>query len=103
MRGVTNWYNEKPYDDRIQISPAVTAIESASRSPKSVYEALTTGKNKKRAIKDVLTLIGLLSGLPVGALGRPLGYVADVEEGKTRPKNAAEFGQGLATGHTRRQ
>ncbi len=86
------------YDDRISVSPAVTALESAARAPHSVYEAIVNDGRKKTAIRDTLTTIGLLTGLPVAPLGRPLGYLADVQEGEVEPEGPADVARGLVTG-----
>jgi hypothetical protein len=91
-------WSGKGYDDRISTSPAVSAIESAVRSPKSVYEAIAKGKGTKKAIRDVLTLVGLLTGAPAGALARPLGYLSDVDEGKANPESGLDFARGLVSG-----
>lgn len=93
-----NKWNKKWYDDKITVSPAVTAIESAVQAPHSVYKAIVDDGNEKRAVKDTLSLIGMATGLPAGALGRPLGYLADVHQGKARPENALDVARGLISG-----
>jgi hypothetical protein len=93
-----NAFNDKWYDDRISTSPAIAAIESAVSAPKSVYSAIKDQGSKKKAIRDSLTLLGLLSGVPVAPLSRPLGYLADVQEGKADPTGAVDFVRGLLTG-----
>jgi Large polyvalent protein associated domain 22 len=93
-----NQWNKKWYDDKITTSPAVTAVESAVRAPHSVYKAIVEDGNEKRAVKDTLSLIGMATGLPAGALGRPLGYLADVHQGKANPKGALDVARGLISG-----
>jgi len=93
-----NAWNDRWYDDKISVSPAVQAIESAVRAPHSVYEAVVNDGRRKTAIKDVLTTIGLLTGLPVAPLGRPLGYLADVAEGREEPETPADLARGLVVG-----
>ena len=93
-----NAFTKVRYDDRISVSPAITAVESAARAPKSVYEAIVNDGRRKAAIRDALTLIGLLTGLPTAPLGRPLGYLADVEEGEVEPTGPADVARGLVTG-----
>jgi hypothetical protein len=92
------FHSERPYDDRISVSPAITAIESAARAPASIYEAIVHDGRKKIAIRDTLTAVGLLTGLPVAPLGRPLGYLADVADDKTTPAGPVDVAQGLVTG-----
>lgn len=93
-----NQFNKKAYDDRITTSPAISLIESSVRAPKSVYEAIINDGNQKKAIRDSLTLLGLLSGLPVAPLGKPLGYLSDVSQGEVDPENVFDFTRGLVTG-----
>ena len=98
LNTVVNQWNKKWYDDKITVSPAVTAVESAVRAPYSVYKSIVDDGNEKRAVKDTLSLIGMATGLPAGALGRPLGYLADVHQGKARPENALDVARGLISG-----
>jgi hypothetical protein len=93
-----NRFNDKQWDDNIRVSPLVTTLENAAGAPKSIHQAVTTGEGKKAAIRDVLTLLGLVTGAPVAPLSRPLGYAADVSEGKAQPKGALDYTRGLITG-----
>lgn len=93
-----NRFNDKWYDDRLNTSPSVSAVESAVGAPYTVYKAIADEGSKKRAIQDSLTLLGLLTGFPTAPLSRPLGYLADVNEGKAEPTGPIDFGRGLLTG-----
>lgn len=93
-----NMFNNKWYDDRISTSPVVSLIESAVRAPHSLYQAMSEEGHSKRAIRDVLTLIGLVTGLPAGALMRPLGYLGDVADDKAQPQDAGDVARGLLSG-----
>jgi len=95
-----NAFNDKWYDDRMSTSPAVSMLESAAHSPFSVYNAIENEGSQKKAIKDTLTAIGMVSRLPVAPLGRPLGYLADIEQGKAEPSSPADMARGLITGRT---
>ena len=97
--GINAW-NDKWYDDRISSSPAVSMLESAVHTPVSVYKYIAEEGSAKRAIKDSLTLIGLLTGLPVAPLGRPLGYMADVAQGKVEPSGPIDYSRGLISGRS---
>lgn len=101
MSGI-NSFNNKWYDDRIQSSPAASALESAARAPSSIYKAIAEDGSKKKAIQDAFTLLGLMSGLPVAPLARPLGYLADVSEGKAEPTGPIDFLRGITTGKSGR-
>lgn len=95
-----NKFNKKWYDDDIRTSPAITMIESAVSSPHSVYKALFDDGSKRSAIRDVLSLIGLLTGAPVMPLSKPLGYLSDVSEGNVFPEDNLDFTRGLITGRS---
>lgn len=93
----TKWYN-----DRITTSPAIAMIEGAVvGNVKNVYRAATgEDVSTKKAARDFLTALGLLSGLPLAPLSRPIGYLSDVAEGKTEPAGAVDFIRGLVTGRS---
>lgn len=93
-----NAFNDKWYDDRISTSPAVSLLESGARVPHSLYKAMSEDGHSKRAVRDVLTLIGLVTGLPAGALSKPFGYLADVNDGKANPEDAGDVARGLLSG-----
>lgn len=78
---IANTFNGKPYDDRMSTAPAVSMIESAAKAPSSVYRAVVEDGKASRAIRDTLTLVSLMTGIPLTALGKPLGYAADVSQG----------------------
>lgn len=97
---LTTAFNNKPYDDRMTTSPSVSTLEAATIGVgKTVINVASddkdvTGKN----VRDVLTLISLVTAIPVTVLGRPVGYVIDVEAGKTEPTGPIDVTRGLVTG-----
>lgn len=93
-----NVWNKKPYDDRISTSPAIAAVESTIRAPRSVYKAIADDASWKMAVRDTLTAIGMITRLPLGQLGKPLGYAADVAQGKAVPQGASDVARGLLAG-----
>lgn len=70
-------FTPERFDDKIGASPAISQLESAIRAPRSIYRAVAEDGNPKAAVRDGLTAAGLLTGLPVGVLVRPAGYLAD--------------------------
>jgi len=56
------------------------------------------GKLSGRNVRDVLTLLTLLTGVPVSALGKPIGYAMDADAGKFEPTGPVDYGRGLLTG-----
>jgi hypothetical protein len=95
---MVNRFNDKPYDDKLSTSPVISILEATLRTPYSVYKAAFDDGSWKTAIKDSLTLAGIATGLPLGVLARPLGYAADVEQGKVEPANSADYIRGLISG-----
>ena len=91
-----NAFNDLPYDDRIMSSPAIAALEASFRGVADLWDEKRRGTG--RNIKDVLTLVSLLTGVPVAALARPGGYLADMESGRAAPANPLDLLRGLVTG-----
>jgi hypothetical protein len=86
-------------DDKLSLSPVISIIESTVVAPVSVYESIKENKDlKKKTVKDMLQLMGIMSGLPLGPLGKPIGYQMDVEAGKANPENLVDYTRGLVTG-----
>jgi len=86
------------YDDRIQTAPAISVLESAVKAPASIYRAIIDEGKTSTAVKDAMTLLGLLTGLPAPALGRPIGYLSDVAEDVSEPTGPVDVVRGLLTG-----
>jgi hypothetical protein len=100
MSGV-NMLNDKWYDDRISVSPAVSMLEAVTRTAfLHPYQALSEDKdvNMQRVVRDVLTTVGLATGLPLGALARPIGYAVGEAEGRFESANELDYVRGLITG-----
>jgi hypothetical protein len=96
-----NLMNDKRYDDRMSTSPALSTLEAMGRTVfQYPYQALFTETeiSTKMMVKDVLTTIGMATGLPLGWIGKPVGYLVDVKEGKTEPTGPVDFTRGLISG-----
>lgn len=95
VRGVTS---SNPYDDRMSLSPSIQALEAATFGVAKTAENVAQGQLSGRNVRDVLTLLTLLTGVPVSALGKPIGYAMDAEGGKIQPTGPVDYGRGLITG-----
>jgi len=96
---VTNGFNDKRYDDALVVTPVQSTLTQAAAAPKDIYRAVTEGKGQKAAVRDTTTLLTLVTGVPLfAAAGRPLGYLADINEGKVQPTGPVDFARGLVTG-----
>jgi predicted lactoylglutathione lyase len=96
--GVVNAANNKPYDDRLATSPAVSMIESTIRAPISVYKSIVEEGSAQKATRDVATAISILTGIPVTAVARPLGYAAGIVDDKIAPTGPVDAARGAVTG-----
>jgi hypothetical protein len=95
---VVNAMNDKPYDDRLATSPAISMIEAAFKSPVSLYKAMFEDGDKSKAVKDVASLISLFTGIPANIAARPASYMVDVAEGDVQPTGPVDAARGAVTG-----
>jgi hypothetical protein len=112
INAIVNATNNKPYDDRIGTSPAISMLEASVRGGTSVaggavegVSRVLTGKKllnddelKARDVLDVATLVSMSLGLPVNAAAKPLAYATEVNAGRVRPEGPADTARGLITG-----
>lgn len=96
---VIGGFTSAPYDDRVSTSPAISVIEAGARVPYEVYKSAFEGDEfSRRDVRDTLNLLGIITGLPLGALGRPVGYATGVAQGDVVPTGPADAARGLITG-----
>jgi len=93
-----NRFNDMVYDDRLSTSPVVSTVERASGAPASIAKAVQTGEGERRAVMDGLTLLALITGIPMGQLAKMTGYAMDVSSGDAQPQGPADVVQGLTSG-----
>jgi hypothetical protein len=95
-----NRFNDKWYDDKINVSPAVSILEASVGTGFDAWRLATEEDTRlKRPMKDALTLIGMATGLPLAPLAKPAGYLTDIAQGHIdEPDNSAEFARGLVSG-----
>jgi Large polyvalent protein associated domain 22 len=94
-----NQLNDKAYDDRVSASPAITAITAVvGTASKTATGQLFDDKKVKGDVRDALTALGILTGMPTGALSRPLSYEIDRQAGKARPTGPIDAARGYVTG-----
>lgn len=87
------------YDDRVSVSPAISMFDASLALPGTYYEAIVEGEGLKgRDVRDTMNMLGLISGLPVGALGRPVAYGYGVATDQIEPTSAADAARGVVTG-----
>ncbi len=104
VNSIIGGFTANRFDDRMNIAPAINFIENMAATPAEIYKAVDEdGDLKKKTVKDALMLMGILSGLPIGPVGKPVGYLMDVESGKANPSGPIDFTRGLVTGRPGQQ
>jgi hypothetical protein len=99
VAGVNRIATDNQMDDRVSLSPAVSIVETMATVPAAVAEQIIErGELSKKTVKDALMFLGVASSLPIGVLGKPVGYIMDVESGKAQPSGPIDFTRGLVTG-----
>ena len=100
-----NSFNDLPYDDRITTSPSISTLEAAGVGTARFLINATdpdkeiTGKN----VRDILTLMSLVTGIPFTILGRPVSVQIDIERGFVDPENIPDHIRALITGKASRR
>jgi hypothetical protein len=91
-------FNDKPYDDKVSLSPVVSMAESSARVPAGVAKIAKGEGDWSRTIKDSAALATLATGIPFTLLGKPVSYAADVMEGDIEPEGPVDATRGAITG-----
>lgn len=87
-------FTGQTYDDRLSISPLIGMIEAS----KGVTNLMTKDELRSRDIRDAMNFFGTVTGLPMGAPARPIGFMIDMEQGKQKAENPLDYSRGLLTG-----
>jgi hypothetical protein len=92
-----------PYVGRIMTAPAYGLIEGSGKAIQQTVEILNDEDvNARSYTRNMLDLLSVVTGLPLGFLKKPLGYMAGVEAGDIRPADAGEFVQGVLSGRAKK-
>lgn len=99
LRLASDAADDKPYNDKLQMAPAVRVIEKGVVALTQGFESLyEQGEVTGRALRDGMALFSALSGVPTRPISRALSYQAQVEAGKVEPTSDYDYFRGLATG-----
>lgn len=94
-----NLTDDKVYNDRLSISPGMSMAETTIRGGVNLLQGEVFDERlTKTEVRDTLTLIGMATGAPTGALARSAGYLVDVENGRADPETPVDYAIGLTTG-----
>jgi hypothetical protein len=72
-----------------------TIVGAAVKTPMAVVKGEDL---RKGDIRDLMTAIGVGTGLPLGPLAKPMIYLKDYREGEAYPSGPIDFTRGLITG-----
>lgn len=92
-----------PYVGRIMTAPAYGLIGGSGKAIQQTVEILNDEDvNARSYTRNMLDLLSVVTGLPLGFLKKPLGYMAGVEAGDIQPAGAGEFVQGILSGKAKK-
>ena len=92
-------YGEDPYAGRLFSSPAIDLLSSGAKGVGDVVDIIAGEEvDARRATRNILDLTTLVTGIPMGAIKRPAGYIAGVVAGDYSADNAGDVVKGLVTG-----
>lgn len=92
-----------PYVGRIMTAPAYGLIEGSGKAIQQTVEILNDEDvNARSYTRNMLDLLSVVTGLPLGFLKKPLGYMAGVEAGDIQPADSGEFVQGVLSGKAKK-
>lgn len=89
----------KAYETRLSASPAASVLATTLRTGSKLAKGeLTDNKGQRAEIRDGLTALGLITGVPLAPLAKPINYARDVQSGKARPSGPIDAARGVLTG-----
>ncbi len=90
--------NHNPADDKMSITPVMNSLDALANIPVDLWKAEQGKANAQKTIRDIATVISVTVGLPANLAARPIGYLAGIDQGKTKPTSDADMVRGLLTG-----
>lgn len=88
-------WTEAQWDDDIRLSPVVQLAESVVKAPAAAGRLISDDTMRRKDVKDVLTAISLIVGVPVAQAAKPIGYLVDPRSKSDGPLDTA---RGLVSG-----
>ena len=88
--------NDVPYDNRLGISPTIGGVESAI----GVVNVLSRDEIRGRDVRDAITFLGIVSGLPLRPVGKSIGFMIDLDKGTQRADTPLDYARGLSLGRS---
>lgn len=86
-----------------EISPALSGGVTLKRTAEKLKKMWDGDEvNDARLLRDMMTSLGLVTGVPLGQVAKPLSYAVDVGEGNTNPEDGVDILRGVLTGPPRK-
>lgn len=92
------YMDDDAWNDRMPVMPVISVAERGGKAIKRVFAGAEEGEVSSAAVRDVLTLIAAVTGVPLNVPWRPAGYAIDVEKGDVEPTGGLDYVRGLLTG-----
>ena len=95
-----NLLDDKPYNDRITVSPMLNLVGNTVTGSARYFINLSDPDKEVKGyeVRSILTLFGLLSGLPLYPFAKPIGLLHDLNNGRWVPRGPVDLIRGLVTG-----
>ena len=95
-----NLFDDKPYNDRITISPSISLINSTMQgSFRFFVNAIDPNKDiKGNEVRSIITLMGLIGQIPTYPFAKAIGLLHDYRDGRWVPRGPIDLIRGLVSG-----
>lgn len=92
-------YGDDPYAGRLFSSPALDLLSSSAQGVSDLANIMAgEDVNARRATRNIMDLMTIVTGVPLGAVKRPVGYLAGVAAGDFDASDPTDVAKGLVTG-----
>ena len=95
-----NLLDDKPYNDRITISPSISLINSTVQGSFRFFVNLADPNKdvKGNEVRSVITLMGLIGQVPTYPFAKAIGLLYDLKDGRWVPRGPIDLIRGLVSG-----
>ena len=94
-------FGNNPYNDRLVSVPVMSLVENSAEGAKNLLLLLFSEEydpDPRRAARNTLDLLTLMTGIPFSAVKKPTGYLAGVAGGEYDVENPVDFTRGVISG-----
>ena len=92
-------YGDDPYAGRLFSSPALDLLSSSAQGVSDLANIMAgEDVNARRATRNIMDLMTIVTGVPLGAVKRPVGYLSGVAAGDFDADDPTDVAKGLVTG-----